>query len=162
MIEGTEKRTPRASASGAALLGFFFPPYLSGFWSALLLSDQRVAVLQSALRLLDLTCRALESRAFAEAGRCVKQAPGIRGGVITRGVGTGAFMKAVRRGLRVFTVIYVFKIGNKFLGLLTCVPSILPWLQPSIPAALTRGAASRTAFSSGKTATSASAGRATS
>lgn len=78
------------------------------------------------------------------------------------GMGTGAFVKAVQRGLPGFAVIYVFKIGNEFLRLLTCIPSLLPWLQLSIPAVLTTGAASRTVFSSVRTTTSASASQATS
>lgn len=72
MIAGTEKNPNSGQVPVGPL--FFSPPYLSGFSSALLLSDQRVAVLQSALKLLDLTCLSLESRAFADVGRCVKQA----------------------------------------------------------------------------------------
>lgn len=99
---------------------------------------------------------------FGDVGRCVKQAPWIRGGVFTQGIGTGAFVKAVWQDLRIFPVIYVFKIRNKFLGLLMCVPSMLPWLQLSVSAVLTRGAASRSVFSSVRATTSASASRATS
>lgn len=75
---------------------------------------------------------------------------------------TGAFVKAVQRGLPILIVIYVFKMGSRFTELLTYVLSMLSYLQPSIPAALTRGAASRSAFSSVRTGTSASASQATS
>lgn len=75
---------------------------------------------------------------------------------------TGVFVKAVRRGLPILIVIYVFKTGNRFTELLTYILSMLSYLQPSIPAVLTTGAASRSAFSSVRTGTSASASRATS
>lgn len=119
------------------------------------------AVLQSALQPLDLTCLSLES-GFQWCGTLCQPSPASTREGNHSGVGTGAFVKAVQRGLPGFAVIYVFKIGNEFLRLLTCIPSLLPWLQLSIPAALTTGAASRTVFSSVRTTTSASASQATS
>lgn len=134
-----------------------FPPHLSGFSS-----QSRVAVLQPVLQLLGLTCRSPKSGAFANMGQRVKQAPWMQRGAIAQGMGTAAFMEPVWRCLPVLIVVCVFKIGSRFTRLLTCVLSMLAYLQPSIPAALTRGAASRSAFSSLRTDTSASASRATS
>lgn len=159
MITGTEKKTNGPVPAELLLFSPSLPQWILDCFAAVRSKGGCTSVSITALR--SHLPRAGIS-VFGDVRRCVKQAPQIQGGVFTQGMGTGAFVKAVWRDLRIFAVIYVLKIGNKFPRLLTCVPSMLPWLQPSVPAVLTRGAASRSAFSSVRTATSASASRATS
>lgn len=140
---------------------FFFPLLASVDWQCFGAVRSKGAVLQSAFQPLDLPCLSLESGFLWCGTLCQPSSVSTREGTHS-GVGTGAFVKAAQPGLPAFAVVCVFKIGDRFSPrLLMCIPSLLPWLQLSIPAALTTGAVSRAVFSSVRTTTGASASQAT-